>query len=121
MRLRHALRAARRRATRGAAPVMADSTRAAFWPLSSRRAALDVRKCVYRPACISVMRQQTTSTTCPDSARERRSVRARCAHPSGGLWIKLHTPLVFCVGCCAVVLCSADVLIAHTLHCRLTV
>lgn len=46
------------------APVMADSTRAAFWPASRRRAALDVRKCVYRPACISVMRQHTTSTTC---------------------------------------------------------
>ena len=43
---------------------MADSTRAAFWPASRRRAALDVRKWVYRPACISVMRQHTTSTTC---------------------------------------------------------
>ncbi len=50
---------------------MADSTRAAFWPVSSRRAALDVKKCVYKPACISVMRQQTTSTTCPQSARKR--------------------------------------------------
>lgn len=45
-------------------PVMADSTRADFWPLSRRRAALEARKCVYRPACISVMRQHTTSTTC---------------------------------------------------------